>query len=58
MEPSPHDLDCCLDRAALLTQEGKSVAMPATHANWTALVIDRACNYAPSVLDEEDVVVG
>jgi len=21
MEPPPHDLDCCLDRAVLLTQE-------------------------------------
>jgi hypothetical protein len=23
----PHDLDCCLDRAAFLTQEGSSVIL-------------------------------
>ena len=32
--PPPHDLDCCLDRAALLTQEGISlVSIPPESRN-------------------------
>ena len=30
MEPPPHDLDCCLDHAALLTREGHSAILDAT----------------------------